>query len=105
LRHARRGTGDATGVGLLRFARHGHGTRQIIGGGQNGHVFGLETQTDSGFVAELETIRGEILPLGLRGVFGLPGLDGDAHGRELGTVTLELLGECGLRRLIGQFAV
>ena len=31
--------------------------------------------------------------------------DGDAHGRKLGTVTLELLGKSRLRRLISQLPI
>ena len=106
LGHARRG---ARGM-LLHLLLRGcggdrHGTGQIVGRGQDRQILLGEPQADARLVAQLQAVRGEILPLRLRGILGLARLDGDAHGGELGAVALELLGEGGLGRLVGQFTV
>ena len=106
LRHARRGAG---GMLLHLLLRGGRGDRhragQIVGGSQNRQILLRETQADAGVVAQLQTVGREILTFRLRRILRLARFDGDAHGGELGAVALELLGERGLGRLIGQLSI
>ena len=90
---------------MYRRGRHRHGTGQIVRRGEHGQVRLLEAQADARLVAELQTVGGEILTFRLRRILGLARFDRDAHGRQFGAVSLELLGECRLCGLVGELTV
>ena len=72
LRHPWRGAGHMLRRHGLRLrGRYGNRTCEIVGRGENRQILLLEAQADARLVPELQSVRREVLSLGLRGVFRL----------------------------------